>query len=34
MRRKVEYAEPHTVEAEALRAAVDLLDAWCAAPNW
>jgi broad specificity phosphatase PhoE len=34
MRRKVEYAEPHTVEAEALRDAVDLLDAWCAAPNW
>jgi broad specificity phosphatase PhoE len=34
MRRVVEYANPSRVEAEELRAAVELLERWCAAPSW
>ena len=34
MRRTIEYADAHFVGAEELRSAVDLLDAWCAAPGW
>jgi hypothetical protein len=34
MRRTIEYADAHFVGVEELRSAVDLLDAWCAAPNW
>jgi probable phosphoglycerate mutase len=34
MGRVVEYAHPYRVEGEALRSAVELLEAWCAAPGW
>ena len=34
MHRVVEYAHPHRVEADGLRAAVEILERWCAAPSW
>jgi broad specificity phosphatase PhoE len=34
MSRRIEYAEAHSVDAEALCGAVALLEAWCAAPGW
>jgi broad specificity phosphatase PhoE len=34
MGRVVEYAHPYRVEADELRAAVDVLEHWCAAPSW
>jgi broad specificity phosphatase PhoE len=34
MGRVVEYAHPYRVEADELRPAVELLEAWCAAPSW
>jgi broad specificity phosphatase PhoE len=34
MGRVVEYAHPYRVEAGELRAAVELLERWCAAPTW
>lgn len=34
MDRPVEYARAYSVESEALRGAVDVLEAWCAAPGW
>jgi broad specificity phosphatase PhoE len=32
--RPVEYARAFSVESQALRCAVDVLEAWCAAPDW
>jgi broad specificity phosphatase PhoE len=34
MGRVVEYAHPYRVEADDLRAAVVVLEGWCAAPSW
>lgn len=34
MNRPVEYAHAYPVDAEALRGAVEVLEAWCAAPTW
>jgi broad specificity phosphatase PhoE len=34
MDRPVEYARAYPVDAEALRDAVEVLEAWCAAPGW
>jgi alpha-ribazole phosphatase len=34
MSRTIEYAEPHVVEAAALRRGVAVLEAWCASPGW
>ena len=34
MARVVEYAHPHLVGADELRAAVEALERWCAAPTW
>ena len=31
---RVEYAEPHRLDADALHRAVERLDRWCAAPAW
>jgi broad specificity phosphatase PhoE len=34
MGRVVEHAHPYPVEADELRAAVELLERWCASPSW
>ncbi|MHB8470498.1 MAG: histidine phosphatase family protein, partial [Gaiellaceae bacterium] len=34
MDRPVPYAEPFVLDAAALAASVDVLEAWCAAPTW
>jgi hypothetical protein len=34
MDRPIEYAHPYRVDAEALRGAVGVLEAWCGQPTW
>jgi broad specificity phosphatase PhoE len=34
MDRRVEYAHPYPVEADALGAALEVLDPWCSEPTW